>query len=132
MKTCFDFIRFVVGDYNFLLLLYCFFFFYSVSTDHASELTIGFLALICLSITIIACACCHRHKSGFKVSELCNAVCFFLLSLCSLLSSLLQSVFVQFSLLNFFFKADIPKFNAQMTNEEEKHKLLQSSIQQSK
>lgn len=38
--------------------------------DHATELMIGVLALICISITIVACACCHRNKSGFEVSIL--------------------------------------------------------------
>lgn len=36
--------------------------------DHANELVIGFLMLVCISITIVACACCHRNKSGFEVS----------------------------------------------------------------
>lgn len=41
--------------------------------NHASELVIGVLALICISVAIVACACCHRNKSGFKVS---NQFCF--------------------------------------------------------
>lgn len=39
------------------------------ASNHASELVIGILALICISVAIVACACCHRNKSGFKVSS---------------------------------------------------------------
>lgn len=38
------------------------------ASNYTSELAIGILALICISIAIVACACCHRNKSGFKVS----------------------------------------------------------------
>ncbi|XP_055311913.1 uncharacterized protein LOC129574238 isoform X2 [Sitodiplosis mosellana] len=40
------------------------------SMDNASELVIGLLALTCISVTILACTCCHRNKSGFELSQI--------------------------------------------------------------
>lgn len=36
---------------------------------------VGLLALTCISITILACTCCHRNKSGFEVRyQMPNAI----------------------------------------------------------
>lgn len=44
-------------------------FYFSVpDSDHASGWMVGLLAITCISITILACTCCHRSKSGFEVS----------------------------------------------------------------
>lgn len=44
-------------------------FYFSVpDSDHASGWLVGLLAITCISITILACTCCHRSKSGFEVS----------------------------------------------------------------
>ncbi|XP_031622155.1 putative uncharacterized protein DDB_G0282133 isoform X2 [Contarinia nasturtii] len=40
------------------------------SMDHASAVMIGLLAITCFSITILACTCCHRNKSGFEPSQI--------------------------------------------------------------
>lgn len=58
--------------YYFKILLFVssisLFWFGAVFSEHANSWVVGLLAVVCISITILACTCCHRNKSGFEVS----------------------------------------------------------------